>query len=175
MNVGSLIASAAINMGLAILFLTLFSIFKKQPVNAVVYFPRQVLKNKTPTQTEDGSFTLGRLIPSATWISCAFKTTEDEVISSSGLDSLVLLRLFVFSIKFFIFCTIIGIFILVPINYTDEPNVTDNMQRHSLDSFTISNVRRGSNRCWRCEIGRWVVPKEEWEKIIWRFCNKGIV
>ncbi|GLJ46769.1 hypothetical protein SUGI_0986340 [Cryptomeria japonica] len=96
MNVGSLIASAAINMGLAILFLTLFSIFKKQPVNAVVYFPRQVLKNKTPTQTEDGSFTLGRLIPSATWISCAFKTTEDEVISSSGLDSLVLLRLFVF-------------------------------------------------------------------------------
>ena len=38
----------------------------------------------------------------------------------------------------------------------------------------ITILRSGSHRL-RCEIGRWKVPKEEWEDKICRFCNKGVV
>lgn len=27
----------------------------------------------------------------------------------------------------------------------------------------------------RCEIGRWTIPKEEWEKRTCLFCSKGVV
>lgn len=168
MNPESLIASAAINFGLAFIVLSLFSIFKKQPSNAPIYYARRLAKRHHIHF--DQSFNLSRFLPSVSWIPRAFRITEDEVLNINGLDALIIIRLFKFglgfvflggvflflplhnlkgiavscSIHFFGVCCIIGLLILLPVNYGGE----DEQSRiyHSLDSFTISNVSAGSNR-----------------------------
>ncbi|XP_031377036.1 CSC1-like protein At3g54510 isoform X2 [Punica granatum] len=144
MHPQSLLASATINIGMAFLVLSLFSIFKKQPSTAPVYYARRLSqRSRVPF---DPPLTFRRFTPSVSWILRAFRVTEDEVIESSGLDALIIIRLFKFGIKFFVVCSLIGVVILLPVNYNgqDGPPLSYN----SLDAFTISNIRRGSNRLW---------------------------
>ncbi|XP_012066199.1 CSC1-like protein At3g54510 [Jatropha curcas] len=140
----SLIASAAINFGLALIVLSLFSVFKKQPSNAPIYYARRLSKKRHIPF--DPSITLCRFLPSISWIPRAFRVNEDEILQISGLDALIIIRLFKFGINFFGVCSLIGFVILLPVNYggEDEPSRVS----LSLDAFTISNVVRGSNRLW---------------------------
>ncbi|XP_073114024.1 CSC1-like protein At3g54510 isoform X3 [Elaeis guineensis] len=144
MNAGSLVASAGINIGLALVVLSLFSVLKKQPCNASVYFPRRIaVGDDLPLERR---FSLRRLRPSISWISRAFRLSEDDVLRHNGLDALVVLRLFKFGIKFFTVCSVTGLLILVPVNYTSEKGSSQSTVSHSMVPFTISNVRRGSDR-----------------------------
>ncbi|CAL5380006.1 unnamed protein product [Camellia sinensis] len=94
MDAQSLLASAAINIGLALVLVCLFSIMKKQPSNASIYYARRVsLRHHIPF---DHSFTFHRFTPSVSWISRALRFTEDEILEISGLDGLILIRLFKF-------------------------------------------------------------------------------
>ncbi|KAJ7982338.1 CSC1-like protein [Quillaja saponaria] len=154
MNPQSLLASAAINIGLAFIILSLFSILKKQPSNASIYYARRLsLHHYIPF---DSAFTFHRLLPSISWIPRAFRVSEDEIIDTGGLDALVIIRLFKFGIKFFVVCTLIGVVILLPVNYGGQD---DEYLRsyNSMDSFTISNVPRGSNRLWVHFICLWFI------------------
>ncbi|OAY81991.1 CSC1-like protein [Ananas comosus] len=140
MNAESLVASAGINLGLAVVVLTLFSVLKRQPGNAPVYFARRIAAGEP--------LPLDRLRPSFAWILAAFRLSDDDVLRHRGLDALVLLRLFKFGIKFFTVCSIVGVLVLVPVNYTCRQGLTRTKVSYSTDSFTISNVGRGSNRLW---------------------------
>ncbi|MQM02484.1 hypothetical protein Taro_035249 [Colocasia esculenta] len=51
-------------------------------------------------------------------------------------------------INFFIVCSIVGLFILGPVNYTCQQGPYQSKLSHSMDSFTISNIPKGSNRLW---------------------------
>ncbi|PON49714.1 Calcium-dependent channel [Trema orientale] len=147
MNPESLIASAAINIGLAMVVLSLFSILKKQPSNAPIYYARRLSNDMSFQMIHfEPSFTLRRFLPSVSWISRAFRVSETEILHNSGLDALVVIRLFKFGIKFFVVCSIVGIAVLLPVNYNgqDAPSRSD----YSMDSFTISNITSGSNRLW---------------------------
>ncbi|XP_072960896.1 CSC1-like protein At3g54510 isoform X1 [Typha angustifolia] len=146
MNPESLVASAAINLGLALVVLYLFSVLKKQPGNAPVYFARRIAAGEEVPV--DRPFSLRRLRPSVSWIPAAFRLSEDEVLRRRGLDALVVLRLFKFGIRFFTVCSVVGLLILVPVNYTCQEDPSSVKLSHSMDSFTISSVRRGSNRLW---------------------------
>ena len=98
MNPHSLLASAAINIGLAFMILSLFSVLKKQPSNASIYYARLLSKrqyNIIPL-SNDSTFTFRRFLPSISWIPRAFRVTEDEIIEIAGLDALVVIRLFKF-------------------------------------------------------------------------------
>ncbi|XP_024525748.1 CSC1-like protein HYP1 isoform X3 [Selaginella moellendorffii] len=149
MQLGGLVASAGINIGLAVIFYSLYSIFRKQRTNVNVYFPRYVLRQKNVFKTD--RFKLASLVPSAGWIQRALQPSEEEIIASCGLDAAVLLRIFIFSMRFFAICTLIGVGILAPLNYTDN-QVSHASQIgllfDSLDLFTISNISNGSNRLW---------------------------
>ncbi|KAJ0461861.1 putative transcription factor WD40-like family [Helianthus annuus] len=83
----SLIASAAINIGLAFIILCLFSVFRKQHSNANIYYPRR-LSLHHPISF-DRSFTLRRFLPSVDWIRDAVRVSEDEILCTCGLDALV--------------------------------------------------------------------------------------
>ncbi|XP_012567315.1 CSC1-like protein At3g54510 isoform X2 [Cicer arietinum] len=145
MNPHSILASAAINIGLALITLTLFSILKKQPSNACIYYAHRL--SQCQYIPFDNS-TIQRFIPSISWISkAAFHVTEDDILQSHGLDALVIIRLFKFGIKFFIVCSLVGLAVLLPINYDGVKEVRDKSYS-TMDSFTISNVRRGSRRLW---------------------------
>ncbi|KAJ4834985.1 hypothetical protein Tsubulata_019272 [Turnera subulata] len=148
MDPESLLASAAINFGLAFIVISLFSILKKQPSNAPIYYARRLAKrHHLPFQH---SLTLSRFLPSVSWIPRALRVTEDQVLDINGLDALVVIRLFKFGIKFFGVCSFIGVMVLVPVNYggTDEEIRMHRSSPCSVDCFAISNVRPGSNRLW---------------------------
>lgn len=58
------------------------------------------------------------------------------------------LRIFVFCFRFFGICTVLGLFVLVPLNYIQGAVDIDTITTDALDKFTISNVTDGSNRLW---------------------------
>nr|XP_016447077.1 PREDICTED: CSC1-like protein HYP1 [Nicotiana tabacum]XP_016447080.1 PREDICTED: CSC1-like protein HYP1 [Nicotiana tabacum]XP_016447088.1 PREDICTED: CSC1-like protein HYP1 [Nicotiana tabacum] len=145
MILSALLTSVGINLGLCFLFFTLYSILRKQPGNAEVYAPRLVAEGKSQ-QTND--FNLERLLPSAGWVTRAWKLSEAELLSASGLDGVVFMRIFIFSARVFAFAVVVGVFILLPINYMGKQLSLDifDLPNKSLESFTISNVDDGSNR-----------------------------
>ncbi|KAM1176140.1 hypothetical protein ACFX2I_028409 [Malus domestica] len=155
MNPESLIASAAINIGLAIFILTLFSVLKKQPSNAPIYYPRRLSESNCQSHRRIPDFDdnyasspvgFRRFLPSVTWIFRAFRVSEDEILQSNGLDALIIIRLFKFGIRFFVVCSLIGLVVLVPVNYNGDGLAA--RSDHSLDFFSISNISPGSNRLW---------------------------
>ncbi|TKY50226.1 CSC protein HYP1 [Spatholobus suberectus] len=146
MILSALITSVAINLGLCFLFFTLYSILRKQPGNITVYAPRLVAEGKVK---EGGHFNLERLLPTAGWVRKAWEPSEEEFLSNSGLDAFVFMRIFIFSLKAFAVGGVIGMFVLLPINYMGTQLSDDSdFQHKSLDSFSISNVNNGSNRLW---------------------------
>jgi hypothetical protein len=93
MDAEGLLASAAINLGLALVALSLFSLLKKQPGNAPVYLARRMAAGGGGGGLPLGH---GRLTPSFRWIRAALRLSEDDVLRRHGLDALVVVRLFKF-------------------------------------------------------------------------------
>ncbi|KAL5739116.1 hypothetical protein ACOSQ2_028296 [Xanthoceras sorbifolium] len=147
MILSALLTSVGINLGLCFLFFTLYSILRKQPNNFIVYASRLVGKTKSE-ETHD--FNLERLVPTPGWVKRAWEPSEEELLSTLGLDAVVFIRIFIFSLKVFIFGGIIGIFFLLPVNFMGNQLSYDfsDLPNKSLDSFSISNVNNGSNRLW---------------------------
>ncbi|XXG46923.1 hypothetical protein AAC387_Pa02g1651 [Persea americana] len=148
MLVSALLTSLGINLGLCILFITLYSILRKQPENIRVYAPRLVAEQKSQQRSV---FDIERLLPSTSWVRRAWQTSEDELLSKSGLDAVVFMRIFIFSLRVFSFAGIVGICILLPINFLgDQLNDIDfsDLPSKSLDVFSISNVKNGSKWLW---------------------------
>ncbi|ESQ45017.1 hypothetical protein EUTSA_v10010925mg [Eutrema salsugineum] len=143
----SLIASASINIGLAVLALWLFSVLKKQPRNAVIYYARRLSDLHRPDLPLHSSFSLPRFLPSVAWIPRAFGVPEDDILRRHGLDALVFIRLFKFGIRFFLLCSILGVSLLLPVDYYSESDLPTRRE-YSMDAFTISNITRGSNKLW---------------------------
>ncbi|XP_027359784.1 CSC1-like protein At1g69450 isoform X2 [Abrus precatorius] len=148
MIVSALLTSVGINAVLCVLFFTLYSILRKQPSNYEVYVPRLLAEG---TSKRRSRFNLERLIPSPGWVAKAWRLSEEELLSLSGLDGVVFMRIITFSLKIFTFAGIIGILVLLPINcwgnQLKDIDVAD-FVNNSLDVFTISNVNSGSHWLW---------------------------
>ncbi|XP_058081972.1 CSC1-like protein HYP1 isoform X2 [Magnolia sinica] len=93
MIVSALLTSLGINFGLCILYFTLYSILRKQPGNIEVYAPRLVAEGKS---RQESHFDLERLLPSTGWVRTAWQLSEEELLSASGLDAVVYMRIFIF-------------------------------------------------------------------------------
>lgn len=146
-DVTGLITSAAINIILVVAFFALYSVFRKQPSNAYLYFARRILREKK-NKASSGHFTFNSIIPSPGWVMKAWRLKEEEILESSGLDAVVFVRIFLFCIKFFGICTIAGICILLPVNYLQGDVDIATIGNDALDKFSISNVSDGSDRLW---------------------------
>ncbi|KAK9698340.1 hypothetical protein RND81_08G097000 [Saponaria officinalis] len=146
MILSALLTSVGINLGICFLFFTLYSILRKQPINARLYAPRLVAERKL----KDTGFNLERLLPSAGWVKRAWELSEDDLLESSGLDGVVFMRIITFSLKVFSIAALIGMAILLPVNFTGSQLKIDisDLPNKSLDAFSISNVNNGSNRLW---------------------------
>ncbi|KAG9153766.1 hypothetical protein Leryth_005891 [Lithospermum erythrorhizon] len=147
MILSALLTSVGINLGLCLLYFTLFSILKKLPGNVYVYAPRLVAEGKA---RQDVDFNLERLIPSVNWVKRAWQVTEDELLSISGFDAIVMMRIIIFSLRVFTFAAVVGIFVLLPFNYMGNQLSFDfiDLSTKSLESFSISNVDDGSGWLW---------------------------
>ncbi|KAB5544537.1 hypothetical protein DKX38_012649 [Salix brachista] len=148
MLVSAILTSVGINSALCVLFFVLYSILKKQPGYYEVFIPRLLAEGNSKRRSR---FNLERLIPSTGWLPKAWKLSEEEMLSSSGLDAVVYMRTITFCLKVFSFAGIIGIFILLPVNCSGtELHQIDfaDLYSNSLDVFTISNINLGSKWLW---------------------------
>lgn len=98
MILSALLTSVGINLGLCFLFFTLYSILRKQPSNASVYAPRLLAEGKSQ---EGEFFNFERLLPSAGWARRAWQLSEDELLSISGFDAVVFVRIFIFRLSLY--------------------------------------------------------------------------
>ncbi|PON96344.1 Calcium-dependent channel [Trema orientale] len=147
MILSALLTSVGINLGLCFLFFTLYSVLRKQPWNVPVYAPRLLAQGQSQ---QEGEFNLERLLPTAGWVRRAWQPSDEQLISTLGLDAVVFTRIFVFSLKVFAFAGVVGVFILLPVNFLGNQLDYDfsDLSNKSLDSFSISNVNDGSNWLW---------------------------
>jgi len=153
MEVSDLATSAGINIGLAILFLVLYSVFRKLPGNRGVYNTREMLRESQckegKKQEEKQPFALENLVPTAGWVKQAWDLSDDDILKSAGLDALVFLRIFVFGMRLFSICTLVGCGILAPLNFNDTYLIDHPSEKNgSLDKLTILNISQGSSRLW---------------------------
>uniref|UniRef100_R7WE63 Putative membrane protein n=1 Tax=Aegilops tauschii TaxID=37682 RepID=R7WE63_AEGTA len=146
MEFSALLTSAGINIALCILYLSLYSILRKQPHNFRVYFGRRLAEEKFREQVDYFSFE--RLLPTAGWLVKAYWCTEDEIRRVAGLDSVVFLRLFIFSIRIFSITTLICVFGVLPVNYNGQEMAHTRVPAESLNVFTIANLKEGSSKLW---------------------------
>ncbi|CAN1152698.1 CSC1-like protein At1g69450 [Linum perenne] len=148
MRVSALLTSLGINSGLCVLFFTLYSVLRKQPSYLRVYIPRFLAEGGSRRLLR---LKLRRFVPSAGWVARAWRLSEEDIISSNGLDALVFMRVITFCLKIFAFAGVIGIFVLLPVNalgtQLHEIDFAD-ISNNSMDVFTISNVNDGSERLW---------------------------
>lgn len=93
MILSALLTSVGINLGLCFIFFTLYSILRKQPCNLTVYAPRLVSERK---REEGGQSNLECLLATTDWVIKAWETSEEEFLSTAGLDAFVFMRIFVF-------------------------------------------------------------------------------
>jgi len=148
MIVSALLTSVGINFGLCVLFFTLYSILRKQPIHYDVYVPRLLANGESEHRSR---FNFERLIPTPGWVRRAWRHSEEELLASSGLDAVVFMRIIIFSLKVFCVAGIIGVFVILPVNFTgDQLQSIDfaNLTNDSLDVFSISNIENGSKRLW---------------------------
>ncbi|KAG8384669.1 hypothetical protein BUALT_Bualt04G0142000 [Buddleja alternifolia] len=147
MILSALLTSVGINVGLCFLFFTLYSILRNRPSNANLYVPRLVAEGELEPEDE---FSVRNLFSSVKWVKRAWQPSEDELLSNSGLDAVVFMRIFTFGFRVFRFAVIVGIFILLPFNYMGNQLNIDftDLPNKSLETFSISNVDDGSNRLW---------------------------
>ncbi|TKW29837.1 hypothetical protein SEVIR_3G421100v4 [Setaria viridis] len=145
MKISALLTSAGINIGLCVLFLSLYSVLRKQPANVRVYFGRRIAEENERLR---GAFILERFVPSTGWIVKALQCTEEEILAAAGLDAVVFNRILVFSIRIFSLAAVLCVFGILPLNYFGQDIKHVRIPSESLDIFTIGNVEVRSRWLW---------------------------
>lgn len=148
MIVLALLTSVGINSALCVLFFVLYSLLRRQPGNFEVYLPRLLAEKGIDRRRYLG---LRRLVPNPGWLKIAWELSEEELLSTSGLDAVVFMRIIIFSLRVFSFAGIIGLFVLLPINCAGTQLAAFDItiiSSETLDLFTISNVNNGSKWLW---------------------------
>ncbi|XP_039042573.1 CSC1-like protein RXW8 [Hibiscus syriacus] len=146
MEVGDLLTSAGINIGICAVLLTLYSILRKQPANACVYFTRKLVSE--PISGIGDPSCLTRFVPSAGWITKAWQATDEEILAVGGVDAVAFMRIVVFSIRVFIIAAIIGVLLVLPVNYNGQGKHHKEIHLESLEAFAITHVKEGSKCFW---------------------------
>ncbi|CAB4296727.1 unnamed protein product [Prunus armeniaca] len=139
-----LLTSAGINIAVCVILFSLYSILRKQPSNVNVYFGRRI---SIATRRSD-PFCLDRFVPSASWLLKAWRTKEEDLLAVGGLDSVVFIRMVVFSLRIFSIGAVVCVFIVLPVNYHGQKMHHQHIPLQSLEVFTILNVQEGSKWLW---------------------------
>ncbi|KAL4281134.1 hypothetical protein GQ457_03G034890 [Hibiscus cannabinus] len=145
MDISGLLTSAGINISICAVLFSLYSVLRKQPSNASVYFTRRFISE--PVRHDD-PFDIYRFVPSAGWLMRAWKATDEELLEAGGVDAVVFMRIVVFSLRIFIIATVVCISLVLPVNYYGRDMQHKSLRVEPYDVFTIGNVLEGSRMLW---------------------------
>ncbi|XP_052731869.1 CSC1-like protein RXW8 isoform X6 [Vigna angularis] len=144
MDIAALLTSAGINIAVCVVLFSLYSILRKQPSNVNVYFGKRLASRCSKSR----DLCLDRFVPSPTWVMKAWETTQEEMLTTCGLDAVVFSRMVVFSIRVFSVAAVICTILVLPVNYYGRDRKHKNIPFESLEVFTIENVKEGSEWLW---------------------------
>ncbi|XP_066357737.1 CSC1-like protein HYP1 [Miscanthus floridulus] len=133
MILSALATSVGLNLALTVLLAAAYSLLRRRPPYVEVYAPRRPYAPLEP------------------WLAAAWRRSEEDVHAAAGLDGVVFVRIFVFSIRVFAAAAVLGVGVLLPVNFFDhqlqEIDFTD-LPNKSIDLFSVSNVQDGSSKLW---------------------------
>ncbi|KAF9889047.1 hypothetical protein FE257_008024 [Aspergillus nanangensis] len=136
-------ASLGTSAGLALVLALLFSLFR--PRNSVVYAPKvkHADRKHTPPPVGKGFFA---------WLQPVLRTKESELIDCVGLDAAIFVRFTKMCRNIFIFLSIIGCGVMIPLNLTQS----NNSSTASLSAFaTMTPLYVTTNAIWSQVVCAW--------------------
>ncbi|GMH01455.1 hypothetical protein Nepgr_003294 [Nepenthes gracilis] len=146
MQFSAFLTSLGTSFVIFVVLMFLFTWLSRKPANDVIYYPNRILKGLDPW--EGGSRTRN---PFA-WIKEALNSSEDDVISMSGVDTAVY---FVYTATVLGILVVSGIVLLptlLPVAITDHTvkldNTTSNGTFSDLDKLSMGHVKANSSRLW---------------------------
>ncbi|XP_071697671.1 CSC1-like protein At4g02900 [Rutidosis leptorrhynchoides] len=157
-TISDITVSAAINSLSALAFLLAFAIFRLQPINDRIYFPKWYIKGIRENPSTSGplvkkfvNLDVRMYIRILNWVPAALKMPELELIDHAGLDSAVYIRIYLLGLKIFVPIAILAFCVLLPVNYTGgnfsrSSVIMKDLAYGEIDKFSISNVPPASKR-----------------------------
>ncbi|XP_002280109.1 CSC1-like protein ERD4 [Vitis vinifera] len=148
MDFSSFLTSLGTSFLIFVVLMLLFAWLSRKPGNSVIYYPNRILKGMDPW--EGGKRTRN---PFA-WIREAITSSEDDVISMSGVDSAVYLVFLSTALGILILSGIVLLLVLLPVAATDNNlklsanSSTSNGTFNDLDKLSMGNVKANSERLW---------------------------
>ncbi|GJN35314.1 hypothetical protein PR202_gb24069 [Eleusine coracana subsp. coracana] len=133
MILSALATSVGINLALTVLLAGAYTLLRRRPAYVEVYSPRRPYAPLEP------------------WLCAAWRRSEEDIHAAAGLDGVVFVRIFVFSIRVFTAAVVLGVGVLLPVNFLgDQLRNIDfhDLPNKSVDLFSISNVQDGSKKLW---------------------------
>eukprot|EP00850_Spirogloea_muscicola_P001230 SM000004S15100 [mRNA] locus=s4:1218131:1223355:- [translate_table: standard] len=129
------------NLGLAVAIFLLFSLIHRFEFFKRLQSCRAYLDDTAPKKPMQGPFS---------WLYPVYKTTEDQIIDSCGLDAAIYVRMFVFSIQLFFVYSCFCLPILIPINAIGSSLQLNNgtVVGDGVDYLSAGNVARHSDMLW---------------------------
>ncbi|KAJ5827134.1 hypothetical protein N7447_003897 [Penicillium robsamsonii] len=124
-------ASLGTSIGVTVLLALLFSLVR--PRHSLVYAPKVKhadLKH-TPPPVGKGFFA---------WVKPVINTREPQLIETVGLDAAIFLRFTKMCRNIFIFLSIIGCLVMIPVNITQSKNTTDSSASSAFNMMTPLNI-----------------------------------
>lgn len=89
MLISALLTSAGINIAICVVLLSLYSILRKQPGYASVYFGQRL--SQLRSKCEEYRI-YERFVPSPGWLVKAWKASEEEILACGGADAVAFVR-----------------------------------------------------------------------------------
>eukprot|EP00850_Spirogloea_muscicola_P008191 SM000043S15819 [mRNA] locus=s43:323436:330226:+ [translate_table: standard] len=183
-GLGELGISAAINIGVVLAFFAAYSVARRQPINARIYYSKWFVKDPKAARRLEGrgegsggggggskhvELDVTSYLHAADWLKKALSMPEDELLEHAGLDAVVFLRFFLLGLKIFVPIAFAGLVVLVPINETDNflpelaiQNANSNFTYTNIDRLSVANVHDGSDRLWAHVLFTWVFSAWVW-------------
>uniref|UniRef100_A0A803MX62 Uncharacterized protein n=1 Tax=Chenopodium quinoa TaxID=63459 RepID=A0A803MX62_CHEQI len=144
--------SAAVNLLTALIFLIAFAIFRLQPINDRVYFPKWYLKGirASPPHSKGVNKIVNldfrMYLRFLNWMPEALRMPEPELIEHAGLDSVAYIRIYLLGLKIFVPIAVVAFAVLIPVNWTGKMlEGAHDLTFSNIDKLSISNIPWGSN------------------------------
>ncbi|BBH01134.1 early-responsive to dehydration stress protein ERD4, partial [Prunus dulcis] len=152
MDLTSFLTSLGTSFAIFVILMFLFTWLSRKPGNTVIYYPNRILRGLDPW--EGGSKTRN---PFA-WIKEALTSTEQEVISMSGVDTAVYFVFLSTVLGILVLSSLILLPVLLPVAATDvgdklSINATSNGTFNDLDKLSMGHLQEKSPRLWAFLIG----------------------
>ncbi|XP_062096221.1 CSC1-like protein ERD4 [Humulus lupulus] len=162
MDLNSFLTSLGTSFAIFLVLVLLYSWLSRVPVNAVVYYPNRMKKGSDHYPNKDyGSTNCCTWNPFG-WIRQALHSTEQDIISMSGVDTAVYFLFLTTILKVLFLSGLVLLPVLLPVAETDDrlERIKDEIKDDlplDLQKLSMGNVDEKSARLWAFLIGVYCV------------------